>query len=118
MFIKYCYWMYNRNKKNILNYKKLSIISIFCKAFKLDLELKEKETKYLSEKIIYAINELNAPSEELDPESESEYVIILIKYSLKELLINFNEKNKLDEALKNTIESIIEFINDKEKNIE
>ena len=105
-------------KKNILNYKKLSIISIFCKAFKLDLELKEKEKKYLSQKIIYAINELNAPSEELDPESESEYVIILIKYSLKELLINYNEKNKLEEALKNTIESIIEFINDKEKNIE
>jgi hypothetical protein len=105
----------SETKINILNYKKLSIISIFCKALKLEIEIKEK--KRLNKKLIYAINELNVASEELDTDLESEYDIILIKNSVKEVLINYNEKNHLEEGLKEAIERIVEFINDKEKDI-
>jgi hypothetical protein len=105
----------SETKINILNYKKLSIISIFCKALKLEIEIKEK--KRLNKKLIYAINELNVASEELDTDLESEYDIILIKNSVKEVLINYNEKSHLEEGLKEAIERIVEFINDKEKDI-
>ena len=102
-------------KKNILNYKNFSIIIIFCKALKLNLEFKKKKS-YI-EKIIYAINELNVVSEELDPDMELKYDILIIKHSLKEIISNYSLEKYLDESAKNTIEYILDFIKDKEKNI-
>ena len=60
-------------------------------------------------------SEMNVTSEELDPELEKEYDIILVNNSLAELLGSYSDKKYLDEASKNLIEDIIDFIKSKEE---
>ena len=104
-------------KKNILNYKNFSIIIIFCKALKIKLNLEFKEKKSHITAIIYSINELNVVSEELDPDMELKYDILIMKHSLKEIINNYSLEKNLDESVQNNIEYILDFIKDKEKNI-
>ena len=102
-----------KSRENIILYKNMTIINIFCKALKLDLDPFNK--KKLIDYIIYSFNEMNITSEELDPELEKEYDIMLVNNSLVEILGSFSDKKYLDEVSKNFIEDIIDFIKSKEE---
>ena len=102
-----------KTRENIILYNNMTIINIFCKALKLDLDPFNK--RKLIEYIIYSFNEMNVTSEELDPELEKEYDIILVNNSLAELLGSFSDKKYLDEIYRNLIEDIIDFIKSKEE---
>lgn len=102
-----------KTRENIILYKNLAIVNIFCKALKLDLDPFNK--KKLIEYIIYSFNEMNVTSEELDPELEKDYDIMLLNNSLVELLGSFSDKKYLDEVSRNFIEDIIDFIKSKEE---
>ena len=105
----------NKVKKNMLNYKKCIIINIICKALKRDLDPFNKGD--LVARIIYAINELNVASEELEEEMEKEYNMLLISNSLEELLNLYHDKKYLKDNCKSMIDDIIQFIKDVENNI-
>ena len=99
----------------MLNYKKCIIINIICKALKRDLDPFNKRD--LVARIIYAINELNVASEELEEEMEKEYNMLLISNSLEELLNLYHDKKYLKDNCKSMIDDIIQFIKDVENNI-
>ncbi len=101
---------YDKIRKNILNYKKFIIINIFCKILKIDLDKFNKHQ--LIQKIVYSINDLNVISEELEPNLEEEYHLLLINNSLDELLNNYYEKNYLEQNIKDIIDNIKTFIKD------
>ena len=106
--------IYRDTKKEIITYKNNLIIKIFCKALKLDL--KEFANEGMITEIILAINDLNVISEEIDIEKEKEYDKTCIDNSLVEILNNIYNKPNLEDAAKNTILDIIDFIKDKEEN--
>ena len=99
--------------KNIIIYNKSTIVSIFCNALKLGLDPLNRQN--LIEKIIFSFYELNVISEELEPDIEKEYDIMLINNALEELLNNLSNKKFIDNATKDSIERNIEFIKAKEK---
>ena len=101
---------YDKIRKNILNYKKFIIINIFCKILKIDLDKFNKHQ--LIQKIVYSINDLNVISEELEPNLEEEYHLLLINNSLDELLNNYYEKNYLEQNIKDIIDNIKTFMKD------
>lgn len=102
-----------KTRENIILYKNMTIINIFCKALKLDLDPFNK--KKLIEYIIYSFNEMNVTSEELDPELEKAYDIMLVNNSLVDLLGSYSDKKNLDDVSRNFIEDIIDFIKSKEE---
>lgn len=102
-------------KINILNYKKCIIINLICKALKRDLDPNNK--RQLVHKIIYAINELNVSSEELEPYMQKEYNMLLISNSLEELLNIYQSKKSLENSCKLMIEDIITFIKNLEEDV-
>ena len=99
--------------KSIIIYNKSTIVSIFCNALKLGLDPLNRQN--LIEKIIFSFYELNVVSEELEPDIEKEYDIMLINNALEELLNNLSNKKFIDNATKDSIERNIEFIKAKEK---
>ena len=103
-------------KVNLLKYNNCSIINIFCKALKNEIEPSNKNN--LTIKIIFAIKELNVASEELEPEMEKCYDLILINNSLENILNNYYESKNFNENVKDIINELIEFIKDKEKDLD
>ena len=117
LFLAHCVNSDNdKIKKEILIYNNLSIINIFCKALKIDLDPFNKRN--IVQAIIFAINELNVASEELEPQLEEQYNYLLINNSLEEILDNYYEKKYLDKTCKDMIDDIKIFIQDIKKNIQ
>ena len=102
----------DKQKQNLLSYKNCIIITIFCTFLKIDIDPSNKYK--LFQRIIYSIHELNVASEELEPKLQEEYNFLLIKYSLDDLLDNYNGRNYIDQNCKYIIEDIKEFIKDLE----
>ena len=117
LFLAHCVNSDNdKIKKEILKYDNLSVINIFCKALKIDLDPFNKRN--IVQAIIFAINELNVASEELEPQIEKQYNYLLINNSLEEILDNYYQKKYLDKICKDMIDDIKIFIKDIEKNIQ
>ena len=117
LFLAHCVNSNNdKVRKEILIYDNLSVIIIFSKSLKIDLDSFNKRN--LVQSIIFAINELNVASEELELQMEEQYNYLLISNSLEEILNNYYEKKYLDKTCKDMIDDIKKFIKDIEKNIQ